>query len=416
MRKLCERHKTAEVEWQGAWDEYKAQQKKVKRKIYEARVKDERQEVENHRNKGPDGIREWYNFIQGNNRSNEVQIHELVVDGCKMSDHKQMVKAVVDFWEDIGGMNEPLIDHEPATLQIGEYSLKIEDKITCVEIETFLKKVKNGKASDPDEIPYDKIFSGILNERMKHVVEEQGVMRVEQNGFRRDKCGEDKLFVVAICGNFIGVAFGWGLVMVALDLHGLRIFGSYISVLAFFHFSEYFVTAATNPPALSLDSYLLNHSLSYWLAAISSWVEFFLEWYFFPPIKSLWYVSAVGAIACLAGEVTRKFAMITAQKNFNHLVQVRRQSGHKLVTHGVYAWCRHPSYVGWFWWSIGTQVLLINPICVVFYTAASWYFFNERIEFEEMTLLNFFGQEYVDYQKQVGSGLPFIKGYRMEGK
>ncbi|KAF2349169.1 hypothetical protein FHG87_020078 [Trinorchestia longiramus] len=122
--------------------------------IYKARVKDERQKVENIRNKGPDGIKEWYNFIQGNNRSNEVQIHELVVDGCKVNDHRQMVKLVVDFWEDIGGMNEPLIDEEPVTLQIGEYDLKI-DEITCVEIETFLKKVKNGKASGPAEIPYE---------------------------------------------------------------------------------------------------------------------------------------------------------------------------------------------------------------------------------------------------------------------
>ncbi|KAF2353095.1 hypothetical protein FHG87_016150 [Trinorchestia longiramus] len=53
------------------------------------RVKDEREKVENLRNKGPDGIKEWYNFIQGNNRSNEVQIHELVVDGCKVSDHRK---------------------------------------------------------------------------------------------------------------------------------------------------------------------------------------------------------------------------------------------------------------------------------------------------------------------------------------
>ncbi|KAF2350820.1 hypothetical protein FHG87_018427 [Trinorchestia longiramus] len=142
-------------------------------------------------------------------------------------------------------------------LQIGEYVLKIEDEITSVEIETFFKKLKNWKASGPDDIPYEfykhsgesiiemlrclcdeiwrservpdewnkcnvvslhkgghknmnelknyrpialadtvsKIFCGILNERMKRVVEEQGVMGEEQNGFRRDRRGEDNLFV-----------------------------------------------------------------------------------------------------------------------------------------------------------------------------------------------------------------------------
>ncbi|KAF2357798.1 hypothetical protein FHG87_011444 [Trinorchestia longiramus] len=120
--------------------------------IYEAKVKDERQKVENLRNKGPDGIKEWYNFIKGINISNEAQIHELVVDGCKVSDQRQMGRVIVNFWDDIGGMNEPLMDEESVTLQIGEYDLKIENKVTCVEIETFLKKMNNGKAS---ELPYE---------------------------------------------------------------------------------------------------------------------------------------------------------------------------------------------------------------------------------------------------------------------
>lgn len=181
--------------------------------------------------------------------------------------------------------------------------------------------------------------------------------------------------------------------------------------LSFFHFSEYFTTAATNPTNLTLDSYLLNHSVSYWIAALASWIEYFLEDYYAHYIKTLWYVSALGALLCIFGEFTRKLAMFTARKNFNHHVQVQKQSGHKLVTSGVYRWCRHPSYVGWFYWSIGTQVLLVNPVCIVIYTAASWCFFNERIRFEEMTLCSFFKQEYLDYQKKVGTGLPFIRGY-----
>jgi protein-S-isoprenylcysteine O-methyltransferase len=48
--------------------------------------------------------------------------------------------------------------------------------------------------------------------------------------------------------------------------------------------------------------------------------------------------------------------MFTAGSNFNHVVQSEKSDTHTLVTSGVYAWCRHPSYVGWFYWSIGTQV------------------------------------------------------------
>lgn len=52
--------------------------------------------------------------------------------------------------------------------------------------------------------------------------------------------------------------------------------------LSFFHFSEYLTTAATNPSSLTLDSYLLDHSREYKMAAVASWLEFFVEWYIAP--------------------------------------------------------------------------------------------------------------------------------------
>lgn len=48
--------------------------------------------------------------------------------------------------------------------------------------------------------------------------------------------------------------------------------------------------------------------------------------------------------------------MHTARHNFSHLVQDEKQANHELVTYGIYRIWRHPSYVGWFYWSIGTQV------------------------------------------------------------
>lgn len=106
--------------------------------------------------------------------------------------------------------------------------------------------------------------------------------------------------------------------------------------------------------------------------------------------------------------------MLTAGSNFNHIVQNEKSETHTLVTSGVYSWFRHPSYVGWFYWSIGTQVLLCNPVCLVGYTLASWRFFRERVEEEEFSLIHFFGQEYVDYKRNVPTGLPFISGVKVE--
>jgi protein-S-isoprenylcysteine O-methyltransferase len=58
--------------------------------------------------------------------------------------------------------------------------------------------------------------------------------------------------------------------------------------------------------------------------------------------------------------------------------------------------------------------MLLNPVCLLVYAIASWKFFEDRITFEEMMLLNFFGKAYVDYQRRVGTGLPFIRGYRVD--
>lgn len=146
-------------------------------------------------------------------------------------------------------------------------------------------------------------------------------------------------------------------------------------------------------------------------------------------------VSKIGAVMVVLGDGLRKLAMHTAGgsppaphpprkprstytclnltylgSNFKHQVADTRIDGHELVTVGVYRLFRHPSYVGWFYWSIGTQLLLCNPICLLAYSVISWQFFRDRIEREELRLITFF-KDYVDYQRRVGTGLPFISGY-----
>jgi len=201
-------------------------------------------------------------------------------------------------------------------------------------------------------------------------------------------------------------------VVLILKLPYHFIFGIYLIQLCLFHWSEFFVTSIKNPKGIKIDFYMLNHSTEYILALIFSVVEYWLEKTYFSTffLKYQW-LTFLGLAISILGEVLRKISLWTAGTNFNHYVEYEKRQDHLLVTHGVYKWFRHPSYVGWFYFSIGTQIALLNPVCFVGYSIASWKFFSDRIYQEEKGLIRFFGSDYIAYQLAVGTGLPFIKGY-----
>jgi len=133
--------------------------------------------------------------------------------------------------------------------------------------------------------------------------------------------------------------------------------------------------------------------------------------------------------------------MIKAASNFSHAVAFRKRVDHRLVTGGIYAsvtffhtfitfpnaicsWFRHPSYAGFFYWALGTQLVLQNPLSFCVYCVLLMRFFSSRIRgeplplhigillkviiAEERALISFFGDEYVAYRKRVGTRIPFI--------
>lgn len=163
---------------------------------------------------------------------------------------------------------------------------------------------------------------------------------------------------VAVRALFLGYVVGIGILVWINAPPTWKIFGIYMTVLASFHYSEFLAIAWTNSVSLSIDSFILNHSVAYGVAACLSWIEFLIERHYFCEIKLPSLVSYFGLILCISGEILRKLAMCTAKHNFNHVVQSEKHDNHELVTHGVYNLCRHPSYVGWFYWSLGTQVRL----------------------------------------------------------
>merc|ERR1711920_779279 len=104
----------------------------------------------------------------------------------------------------------------------------------------------------------------------------------------------------------------------------------------------------------------------------------------------------------------RVTALYTAGRNFTHEMRESKEPDHRLVIRGIYGFVRHPSYVGWFLRATGTQIVLRNPVSFVCYFYVSWCFFRQRIRAEEYYLIRFFGNQYIDYARDVWCGLPWM--------
>jgi protein-S-isoprenylcysteine O-methyltransferase len=223
---------------------------------------------------------------------------------------------------------------------------------------------------------------------------------------------------VGVGGFFLGVVLGIHLsvlvISFALPVPWIVVQWSiYVAALSSFHFSEFLVTALFKPETVSYDSFIINHSLSYTAAAIASWIEYWLESLLpFPVKKFQLSVFSLGCLLVIMGQAFRAAAMWTAKSNFSHLIMEKRESSHQLVQHGVYRYLRHPSYFGWFWWCVGTQLVLCNPICSCAYAFAAWDFFSRRIPHEEATLCRFYPNEYPAYMQRTIIGIPFLSRAR----
>ncbi|OAA66313.1 protein-S-isoprenylcysteine O-methyltransferase [Cordyceps fumosorosea ARSEF 2679] len=181
--------------------------------------------------------------------------------------------------------------------------------------------------------------------------------------------------------------------------------------LSAFHFLEFWATARRNTLAATTDSFLLTANWpAYAVAHAAAFLECVLVNAFRPDRR--WagstVVVVVGLVLVLVGQAVRSAAMLRAGASFNHQVQLARAESHVLVTGGVYAWLRHPSYFGFFYWGLGTQLVCGNVVCFFVYAVVLWTFFSRRVRVEEAKLVEFFGDDYVQYRKRVGTGMPFI--------
>lgn len=199
------------------------------------------------------------------------------------------------------------------------------------------------------------------------------------------------------------------------NIHRFKFIGLPLNIISLcvFHFLEFYITAKHNPLQVTTNSYILRNGSEYTIATVISMTECLINTYFINIGEKIGFklrlIMLIGLALALIGQYFRSKAMITCGSSFNHTVQHEKKQNHVLVTNGVYKISRHPSYFGFFYWSIGCQLMCLNFVSFALFTFILWNFFNRRIVLEEESLIKFFGQDYKTFKKNVGVGIPFIK-------
>ncbi|KAH0283844.1 protein-S-isoprenylcysteine O-methyltransferase [Aureobasidium namibiae CBS 147.97] len=216
----------------------------------------------------------------------------------------------------------------------------------------------------------------------------------------------------ALCLGIVFASCSIATILLAHHSHRIWRLAEFIATLSLFHFLEFWTTARYNTHNAKVSSYLLTSNGGAYLSAhVAAMVEIIITSFFFPALQDAYsniFTITAGAVLVIMGQVIRSTAMAQAGVSFNHIPAKSKKNDHVLVTSGLYSWFRHPSYFGYYFFAVGTQVVVGNKICFVSYAIILWFFFKDRITHEEQDLVKFFGDDYLAYRKSVGTGIPFI--------
>ena len=182
----------------------------------------------------------------------------------------------------------------------------------------------------------------------------------------------------------------------------------YLITLTIYHYTEFFSEVLFHFQDLQKDAFLIYENKRWVISTLSSFAESILGVYFFYEYKNIKILFILGLIMTIIGQYFRIAALFTGKSNFTHKIQLKKRKNHVLVKYGIYSICRHPSYFGFFIWSVGIEIMCVNPICTIAFAYILFQFFKVRIELEEEYLIKFFGMEYIKYRRQVGILIPFI--------
>ena len=129
-----------------------------------------------------------------------------------------------------------------------------------------------------------------------------------------------------------------------------------------------------------------------------------INYYF--PISTSHVIKYFGCGLIFTGVLLRGMVISSLGKYFTADVTIRQ--GHQLKKDGFYKYLRHPSYSASLLSFIGFGISLNNWVSLIIIVAAILFAFIRRINIEEKTLTEYFGQEYIVYKKTTHRLIPFI--------
>ena len=230
---------------------------------------------------------------------------------------------------------------------------------------------------------------------------------------------------VGVLGAILGMVGGASIAVILMYWTGSIQCASWVYAAAIylattiipFHLGEWFIASHFRPKVDGGPrAFLLLNTPAYMAASAAAVIEYVLELLLVPDswkiisTDSTYIVTIAGALT-LGFYVFRLVSMAQCGSSFSHQIETEHREEHTLVTTGLYAFVRHPSYFGWFWRTAICQIILMNPVCFVVYIIVTWKFFEDRIKEEEALLESeaFFGREYTAFKKRVPTWIPLLK-------
>lgn len=208
----------------------------------------------------------------------------------------------------------------------------------------------------------------------------------------------NNLTQIGLTSIFLGLVIGHGL------YHRTYLCNLFI-LISLFHLNEFNSLAMYLPSSVNHNLFLLWNnfgSWQYWTVILVSIGECLVS------VKTVNFIGNgirfCGAGLTLTGIGLRHLSIKHLGQSFSHYITDQKQP---LVTSGVYAYIRHPSYLGFYLYVLGIQMYLNNVIMTVMSVVILTAFFRKRIRFEEYQLSRLH-HEYRDYVNRVGVYIPFV--------